>query len=426
MCVANLMAETGVLSATKSKLELASEFTIPTRDMWRVAAEAKLRGGDYDELLRWSSEDGQRREPIYNAEDVEPGFVGPIAGTEGVWRIEQECHASSAREANEFFLDGLAGGVTGLRWIPGDDAAIGSLEDLRIAFANVDLAAQQIVVEAGATAPAVLAIFVALARERGVAAAALRGGIFGRAGTAAAAWLAENAPAVRCVSVAAPEARAVSSDGIGRMLAGAASELRTLIGAGLSSDAAAERIAFRMPTSTHVLGGIATLRAARVLWRHVAQAFGVTSAARHMQLHVVAKRGQSGDASDSVRSAIAAFVSVLGGCDSLAVEPSAALGQDAERLARNQQLLLLEEAGLGRVADPLAGSYAVEALTKQIARAAWRTVQAIESERRVAANTGAAPADANRFAEAVDSASQGALTADLSEILSGGPEGTGS
>jgi methylmalonyl-CoA mutase len=84
-----------------------------------------------------------------------------------------------------------------------------------------------------------------------------------------------------------------------------------------------------------------------------------------------------------LRTTIAAFAAGIGGADAITVLPfTAAIGlpdRFARRVARNSQLILLEESNLARVADPAAGSGALEALTDQLGRAAWILFQEIEA-----------------------------------------------
>jgi len=83
-----------------------------------------------------------------------------------------------------------------------------------------------------------------------------------------------------------------------------------------------------------------------------------------------------------LRTTIATFAAGIGGADAIAVLPfTAALGlpdRFARRIARNTQLLLLEESNIAKVADPTAGSGGIEDLTDQLCRAAWALVQDIE------------------------------------------------
>ena len=84
-----------------------------------------------------------------------------------------------------------------------------------------------------------------------------------------------------------------------------------------------------------------------------------------------------------IRLTAAGFGAAVGGADSVVLGAfTDALGlptEFARRQSRNTQLVLMEEAHVGRVADPAAGSGYVEALTEEIARAAWREFQAIEA-----------------------------------------------
>jgi methylmalonyl-CoA mutase len=89
-----------------------------------------------------------------------------------------------------------------------------------------------------------------------------------------------------------------------------------------------------------------------------------------------------------LRVTIAAFAAGLGGANAVTVLPfTAALGLPdafARRVARNTQLILLEESNLAKVADPAAGSGGIEDLTDQLCRAAWTLFQGIEKTGGVA------------------------------------------
>jgi methylmalonyl-CoA mutase len=84
-----------------------------------------------------------------------------------------------------------------------------------------------------------------------------------------------------------------------------------------------------------------------------------------------------------LRTTIAAFSAGIGGADAVAVLPfTSAIGlpdRFARRVARNAQLLLLEESNIARVADPAAGSGGIEDLTEKLCRATWALFQEIEA-----------------------------------------------
>jgi methylmalonyl-CoA mutase len=135
---------------------------------------------------------------------------------------------------------------------------------------------------------------------------------------------------------------------------------------------------------------IAKLRAGRQLWARVAEGVGAPDAGA-ATVHAVtslAMMAQRDPWVNMLRCTLAAFGAGLGAADTVLVQPfDAAIPGGApgvapsfsRRIARNTQLLLLEESHLGRVLDPGAGSWFVEDLTEQLAQQAWTHFQAIEA-----------------------------------------------
>jgi methylmalonyl-CoA mutase len=123
---------------------------------------------------------------------------------------------------------------------------------------------------------------------------------------------------------------------------------------------------------------IAKFRAARLLWANVVAAFGIDVAACPLRVAAVTPlRNKSvyDRYNNLLRVTTEALSAVLGGCDSLTIQP---FGFDP-RLAANVQHILREEAHVDAVADPAGGSYYIESLTVALAREAWRLFQQIEA-----------------------------------------------
>jgi methylmalonyl-CoA mutase N-terminal domain/subunit len=209
--------------------------------------------------------------------------------------------------------------------------------------------------------------------------------------------LAESAGALRFVSVALRGLRALQLDGsafaagappaleLGLLVASGVEYLRAAPGLGLAVELLAAHTSMRLPVTTEVLHSIAKLRAARVVWAKVVHSFGVLH--KHSQaLHVQAVSGRHELAArdphtNLVRTTLHATAAALGGCDAFTLDPfdvRAGGSSAGERLAVNQQLLLVHEAMLGRVQDAAGGSYAIEALTDRIGRGAWQVLQQVE------------------------------------------------
>ena len=132
---------------------------------------------------------------------------------------------------------------------------------------------------------------------------------------------------------------------------------------------------------------IAKLRALRRLWATLLHSFGLPAALnQHLRIHAATATWTQTtlDAhTNLLRHTTEAMSAVLGGADSLTVAPYDSLFAEANdfsgRLARNLSILLREEAGLGRVQDPAAGSYYLETLTDQLAQEAWGLFQRMEA-----------------------------------------------
>jgi methylmalonyl-CoA mutase len=143
---------------------------------------------------------------------------------------------------------------------------------------------------------------------------------------------------------------------------------------------------FAVAVGRDVFAEIAKLRAARLCWARVVAACGGDAEAQRMWLHARGswrERTVVNPWTGLLRGTGETFAAAVGGADSIAtVAMDAAIGEPGElgrRMAINTQVLLAEESRLGHVADPAGGSGYVEALTDQLARAAWARFQAIEA-----------------------------------------------
>lgn len=128
------------------------------------------------------------------------------------------------------------------------------------------------------------------------------------------------------------------------------------------------------------------MRAFRLLWSELIKAFGGNEESQKIWIH-----GRTASFNKSrldiyvnlLRTTTEGFAGVIGGVDSLQIESFNNLlleGDDtARRLARNQQLILKEEAHLDKVIDPAGGCYYIEYLTGELADRAWKLMQELET-----------------------------------------------
>ena len=145
-------------------------------------------------------------------------------------------------------------------------------------------------------------------------------------------------------------------------------------------------LAFEFAMGPEFFIQIAKLRAFRMLWAKVVESFGGDAAIGKAAIHA-----RTADWNKTIydphvnilRATGEAISAILGGADSLSVAAFDACYRSPEessrRIARNTQLVLKNEALLGRVADPLGGSYLIESITNDIGAKAWKVFQEIES-----------------------------------------------
>ncbi len=231
-------------------------------------------------------------------------------------------------------------------------------------------------------------------------------GDMARLGFAAAPWpetarrLAAAASALRGLGFAGPllradgrphhEAGASEAQELAAVTATGVAYLRALEAAGLTLDAARHAVAFVLAADADLTLSLPKIRALRHLWARVETACGL--APEPIRLHVetawrcLARRDPW---TNILRGTLGCVAAVLGGADSVSVLPfTSALGLPdafARRLARNTPLVALEEAHLGRVRDPAAGSGAFESLTGALCGAAWTGFQGLERDGGMAA-----------------------------------------
>lgn len=184
---------------------------------------------------------------------------------------------------------------------------------------------------------------------------------------------------------------ATDAQEVGFALAAGVEYLRVLVDAGLDTDAALRQVSFRFAATDEQFAQIAKFRAARELWARVAEVIGHAEAGAAPQHAVTAPAmfSQRDPWVNMLRSTVAAFAAGVGGATDVEVLPfdSAVPGglpgtsrSFAHRIARNTNLLLLEESHLGFVVDPGGGSYFIEDLTRELADAAWDIFTCVEGK----------------------------------------------
>ncbi|MGY1917098.1 methylmalonyl-CoA mutase family protein [Blastococcus sp. SYSU DS0973] len=413
-------------------LALAGEFDAVTRDQWRDLVAGVLRKAGREDLpdpvedaLRRPVAPGVTVAPLYTAEDAGdlptavgvpglPPFVrgarpsggpagsaevtaagGAEGGAPGGWDVRQRHAHPDVAVTREAIAADLENGVTSLWLVVGDGAIpVASLGDV---LADVYLDLAPVSVQGGLAAAEA---FLDLVEGRtdlapggslgldplGVqATSGQEQDLSGLAGVARRAAPHVGLRTVVVDGTVFHDAGASVVEELGCSLAAGVAYLRALTEAGLSVDEAAAALEFRYSASADQFTTIAALRAARRLWDRVGEVSGASAEVRAQRQHAVTSSVMTTRRDPWVnllRTTVACFAAGVGGADAVTVQPfDAALGlPDAfsRRIARNTQSLLVEEGHLARVLDPAGGSWYVESLTDDLARAAWDWFTEIE------------------------------------------------
>jgi methylmalonyl-CoA mutase len=336
----------------------------PTIADWRAAVEKDLAGVPFDKALCDPLPEGVSIQPLYTSPPAEP--VPRVPATRALVCMRHE-RADAAALADD--LDGGADAVW-LRWTPAWQPLVA--EAARRA---------RVIVDGGATVPHLDASIDVHVDPLGTLAA--EGRVPGTPAELIAA--AARAPSAMLVASSLPyhAAGADAADELAILLSTAVTYLRAV-------DTPA-RVGFRVAVGRDTFLELAKLRAARLLWQRVLTASHVPDV-RLAVLHAVSAwrtLSQRDPWVNMLRVTTQTFAAILGGAD--LVTPAAfdeALGAGdglGRRVARNTALVLREESHLGRVADPAGGSYYLDTLTDELARAAWTRFQAIDQAGGVAA-----------------------------------------
>ncbi|MEU2092415.1 methylmalonyl-CoA mutase family protein [Nocardia beijingensis] len=400
---------------------------VPEYGAWRKGVAgvlAKARRVDVSELpeeperlLDATTYDGLTVAPLYTRRDELPEqplpgtfpFVRGRDATRDVhrgWFVSARFAQRDAAAANREILAGLENGISAI-WLGAGERGV-PVADLPTALSGLLFELAPLTLDAGdEVAAAAAQVFTALdgytapAREDilvSLGAAPLTSRFAGLADTGLAEAVALAGQAARRQETV----RAITVDGTVFHDAGAsdAQELGAAVAAGLAylrsltesldiADALGQ-LEFRFAATDDQFATIAKFRAARQLWARVAQVCGAPDFGGAPQHAVTsaAMMSQRDPWVNMLRTTLAAFGAGIGGADTVTVLPFDAalppgeLGVSqafADRMARNTQLLLLEESHLGHVADPGAGSWYVEDLTAALAAKAWEFLQEIEA-----------------------------------------------
>jgi len=362
---------------------------------------------------------------------IPPYLRGPYATMYTVrpWTIRQYAGFSTAKESNAFYRRNLAAGQKGLSVafdlathrgydsdhprVTGDvgkaGVAIDSVLDMKILFDQIPLDKMSVSMTMNGAVIPIMAFYIVAAEEQGVQPNQLNGTIQNdilkefmvrntyiyppassmRIVADIFSYCSQHMPKFNSISISGyhmHEAGAPAHIELAYTLADGLEYIRAGIKAGIAIDDFAPRLSFFWGIGMNFFMEIAKMRAGRVLWAKLVQAFGPKNP-KSMGLRTHCQTsGWSLTAQDPynnvTRTTIEALAAVLGGTQSLhtnSLDEAMALPTDfSAGIARNTQLFLQKETGVTQVVDPLGGSYYVEYLTNELVNKAWALIEEVE------------------------------------------------
>jgi len=418
-----------------------------TKQEWceTTLASTLKRAPERQEKFETSS--GMDIDTVYTPEDLvnfdyarDLGYPGEYPFTRGVqphmyrgriWTIRQYAGFGTAEETNQRYRYLLEQGQTGLSiafdlptqiGYDSDHAlargevgkvgvAIDSLQDMEVLFQDIPLDKVSTSMTINATAPILLALYMALGKKQGVEAAKLSGTVQNdllkeyiargtyifpprpsmRLTTDIFAYCGEQVPRWNTISISGyhiREAGSTAAQEIGFTLANGIAYTQAAIDTGLAVDTFAPRLAFFFNNHINFFEEVAKFRAARRLWAKIMrERFGAKNSRSWMLRFHTQTAGCSLTApqphNNIVRTAIEALAATLGGTQSLHTnsfdEAYAPPSEEAVTIAVRTQQILAYESGVADVVDPLGGSYYIEHLTDRLEKKAEEYIAKIDS-----------------------------------------------
>ncbi|XP_068198333.1 methylmalonyl-CoA mutase, mitochondrial [Antennarius striatus] len=408
---------------------------------WASLANKQLKGKNPEDLI-WRTPEGINIKPVYTQADsagrpdelpgVFPYTRGPYPTmyTYRPWTIRQYAGFSTVEESNKFYKDNIKAGQQGLsvafdlpthRGYDSDNprvhgdvgmagVAIDSVEDMKMLFDGIPLEKMSVSMTMNGAVIPVLAMFIVTGEEQGVPKAKLTGTIQNdilkefmvrntyifppepsmHAIADIFAYTSKHMPKFNSISISGYHLQEAGADAILEVaytIANGLEYCRTGLKAGLTIDEFAPRLSFFWGIGMNFYMEIAKLRAARRLWATLIKEKFQPKNAKSLLLRTHCQTSgwsltEQDPYNNVIRTVIEAMAAVFGGTQSLHTNSfDEALGLPtvkSARIARNTQIIIQEESGIPKVADPWGGSHMMEALTDDVYNTALKFIKEIE------------------------------------------------
>lgn len=399
--------------------KLFTEFPPVSTERWEEVIVKDLKGADYDKKLVWKTQEGFSVRPYYRAENLssfkhtnsEPGDFPYVRGSKNNnnWLIRQDyCTCEGIENANKLALDGLMKGVESVGFYIQDGKI--TKDELNSLLKGIKLDAIEVNFKGCRLSYTnILSDFIAICKEQKcnmedikasfdfdpLHTLTTKGFICKENAFEIVKGLVEVAAeykGIRVINVNAYDynnAGASISQELAFALNMGSEYLSKLTELGLEAAIVAKKIKFTFGVGSTYFMEIAKFRAARLLWANIVDAYGSESnCSKKMNIHAVTSQWNQtiyDSYVNMLRNTTEAMSAAIAGVDSLEVLPFdysfRAPAEFSNRISRNVQSVLKEEAHFDKIVDPSAGSYFVENLTDSIIKVVWDLFKAVEDKK---------------------------------------------
>lgn len=400
--------------------KLFAEFPSVSPEQWEEQIIKDLKGADYEKKLVWRTAEGFAVRPYYHMDHLVevpwrhnlPGSFPFVRGNKpsgNDWLVRENIKVDDIATANEKALDLLMKGVDALGFELDCNHRY-TVEEIEALLKNIRADIAELNFSNNPHQLDLVRFLDQLVRKYNRLPEKVRGSVeydpigrFSRKGkwydneeadfclAYELAKAAERLPSFRVLSVNGSlfaNAGATITQEMAFTLSMAAEYLTRLTDKGLFIGQVAPKIKFNLAVGSSYFMEIAKIRAYRLLWAHLVNAYGLNDSMNgRMFIHAENSMWNFtiyDPYVNMLRTTTSTMSAVLAGVDSFRVVPFNAVfepGTDfSERIARNQQLVLREESYLDKVADPSAGSYYIDTLTNTLAEEAWKLFLRIQDE----------------------------------------------
>jgi methylmalonyl-CoA mutase len=398
---------------------LFSEFPPVSTSQWEEKIKTDLKGADYEKTLIWKTDEGINVKPYYRAEDLEgleylsalPGekpYVRGVKKDKNDWIIRQDIYTGDIAEANQIALDVISRGADAVGL---NVKEITSHKQMQQLLQGIDITKTGINFMSSRSYPLTLELFIYEIAHRGLEGTKIAGSLnfdaisylllHGDFYQSKQSNMDEADYLIQTILKRLTGFHAITVNGhlfqnagatlvqeLAFSLASGNDYLTDLTSKELPVDRVAESLRFSFGIGSNYFMEIAKLRAARLLWSAIVEQYHPENPESfRMFIHSTTSLWNKTVYDPYVnllRTTTEGMSAAIGNTDSLTILPFdfpyKNESEISRRIARNQQLILKEEAYLDKIIDPAAGSYYIENLTHSIAIHAWELFKVIEEK----------------------------------------------